>query len=120
MQFGFTLLSGGVRQEPMLIAGDKATLRIDDAKLTLRGRTAKEPVVFDASEPDAPGTKDNPAMSGQGQANYLSIKSFVDNVREGRKPVLDGRAGKQALRIPLLAQKSMDEHRVVSWKELPA
>ena len=77
-------------------------------------------MVINADEPDAPGTADNPAMAGQGQANYLSINSFVENVRAGRKPVLDGRVGKEALRIPLLAQKSIDERRVVTLKDLPA
>ena len=120
MQFGFTLLSGGIRQEPMLIVGDKGTLQIDDTKLTLRKRTGEPPAVFDESEPDAPGTKDNPAMAGQGQANYLSIKSFLENVRTGKKPELDARVGKEALRIPLLAQKSIDERRVVTLKDLPA
>jgi predicted dehydrogenase len=120
MQFGFTLLSGGIRQEPMLIVGDKGTLHIDDTKLTIRRRASKEATVVDAPEPDAPGTKDNPAMAGQGQANYLSIRSFLDNVRNNRKPQLDGRAGRDAIRIPLMIQKSIDERRVVFAKELPA
>ncbi len=120
MQFGFTLLAGSGRYESMLIVGDKATLQVEETKITLQKRSGGKPVVFDESEPDPPGTKDNPAMAGQGQANYLSMKSFIDNVREGKKPVLDARVGKQALRIPLLAQKSIDEKRIVSWKELPA
>lgn len=120
MQFGFTLIAGAGRVEPMMIAGDKGTLYANDSKLTLRKKTAKRPTVIDATELEAPGTKDNPAMAGQGQANYLSFKAFVDNVRNGSKPVLDGRVGKEALRIPLLAQKSIDERRIVTWKDLPA
>jgi predicted dehydrogenase len=120
MQFGFTLIAGGGRVEPMMIAGDKATLYIDDSKITIRHRTSKQPVVIDATEPEAPGTRDNPAMAGQGQANYLSMKSFLDNIRNETKPALDGRAGKEALRVPLLAQKSIDERRVVTPKDLPA
>jgi hypothetical protein len=41
-------------------------------------------------------------------------------VRNNRKPQLDGRAGKEAIRIPLVIQKSIDERRVVLAKELPA
>lgn len=121
MQFGFTLLAGGGRVEPMMIAGDKATLYADDARITIRRRSPKQkPTILDIAEPEAPGARDNPAMAGQGQANYLSMKSFLDNIRSGKKPELDGRAGKEALRIPLLAQKSIDERRVVAADDLPA
>lgn len=120
MQFGFTLIAGSGRVEPMMIAGEKGTLYVDDGKLTLRKKNAKQPTVIDAAEPDIPGSEGNPAMAGQGQANYLSLKSFVDNVGNGRKPALDGRVGKEALRIPLLAQKSIDERRVVTLRDLPA
>jgi predicted dehydrogenase len=121
MQFGFSLLGGSkIREEPVLIVGDKGTIHVDDTKITVRKTPNGDPVVINADEPDAPGMKDNPAMAGQGQANYLSLKSFIENVRTGSKPELDGRVGKLALRIPLLAQKSIDERRIVSAKELPA
>ncbi len=120
MQFGFTLIAGSGRVEPVMIAGEKGTLYVDGGKLTIRKKSAKQPVVIDATEPEVPGSEGNPAMAGQGQANYLSLKSFVDNVRSGSKPALDGRVGKEALLIPLLAQKSIDERRVVTLKDLPA
>lgn len=127
MQFGFTLLSGGVREDPIMIAGDKGTITTEGEKITLRKVTtangkrssAAKPLVIDAAEPEVSGAKDNPAMTGQGQANYLSIKSFIENVRAGRKPELDGHVGKQALLIPLLAQKSIEERRVVTPRDLP-
>ena len=121
MQFGFTLLAGGGRVEPMMITGDKATLYVDADKITIRPRAPKQKsTVIQVVEPEAPGAKENPAMAGQGQANYLSIQSFLDNIRGGRMPELDGRAGKEALRIPLLAQKSIEERRIVAAAELPA
>ena len=81
--------------------------------MTIRKKTAKQPVVIDVTEPEVPGSEGNPVMAGQD-------KSFVDNVRSGSKPALDGHVGKEALRIPLLAQKSIDERRVVTLKDLPA
>jgi UDP-N-acetylglucosamine 3-dehydrogenase len=120
MQFGFTLLGDKVRQDPMLFVCEKGMVRLEDNKVILRKHNAKEQTVLDAAEVDAADMKDNPAMAGQGRANYLSMKSFVDNVRLGRKPAIDGRVGKEALRIPMLAQKSIDERRVVTLKDLPA
>jgi predicted dehydrogenase len=120
MQFGFTLLSGGVREDPVLIVGDKGTIHMEQDRILLRKRTGKDVQVIPVSEADTPDAGNNPALKGQGQANYLSMKSFVDNVIAGRKPALDGRVGKQALRIPLLAQKSIDERRIVHDSELPA
>jgi predicted dehydrogenase len=120
MQFGFTLLSGGVREDPVLVVGDKGTIHMEQERIVLRKRAGRDAVVIPVSEADTPDAGNNPALKGQGQANYLSMKSFVDNVRLGRKPELDGRVGKQALRIPMLAQKSIDERRAVLDSELPS
>jgi predicted dehydrogenase len=96
LQFGFTLLSGGIRQEPMLIVGDKGTLHIDDTKLTLRKRTAKDATVIDAPEPDGPGTKDNPAMAARARPTTFpsarssttcgTIANRSSTAAPGRKP----------------------------------
>jgi predicted dehydrogenase len=120
MQFGFTLLSGGVREDPVLVVGDKGTIHMEQEKIVLRKRTSRAATTIPVSEADTPDAGNNPALKGQGQANYLSMKSFVDNVLAGRKPELDGRVGKQALRIPMLAQKSIDERRIVQDSDLPA
>jgi predicted dehydrogenase len=120
LQFGFTLLAGatGVRDEPMFIVGSKGSLLAENEKITLRKGGGK-PVTIEAAEAGVTGDS-NPAMAGQGAANYLQIKSFLDNIRTGRKPLCDGQAGKEAIRIPLLAQKAIEERRVVHAKELPA
>jgi predicted dehydrogenase len=120
LQFGFTLLGDKVRQDPMLFVGEKGVLEIEQNKVTLRKLNAKPRLILDASETESDEMRDNPAMTGQGRANYDSLKSFIDNVRLGRKPALDGHAGKEALRIPLMAQKSIDERRIVTLGELPA
>jgi hypothetical protein len=41
-------------------------------------------------------------------------------VRENRKPETGGHVGKEAIKIGLLAQLSIDERRPVDWGDLPA
>jgi hypothetical protein len=50
---------------------------------------------------------------------YRQALAFLESVRTGRKPVCDGQAGRDAMRVSLLAELSLREHRVVGWNDLP-
>lgn len=49
---------------------------------------------------------------------YRQYLAFRDSIRTGKQPVCDGEAGKEAAKIGLLAQKSIEERRIVSWSEM--
>jgi len=68
----------------------------------------------------AAGGSTNPAGVVEIGAEQSQLQAFVDSVRTGRKPLVDGEAGKNAILIPLMAQKAIDEKRIVTRKEFPA
>jgi hypothetical protein len=46
--------------------------------------------------------------------------AFVNSVRTGKQPIASGQVGKEAIKISLLAEKSIRERRIIDWNELPA
>ncbi len=121
MHFGFCLLAAGQRREEMVMAGDNGSLATERTNILLRKNSAKESVVINASMgPEAPPAGANPAGVVEAGAESLQLKSFIDNILNGRKPLVDGEEGKNAILIPIMAQRSIDERRVVARKEFPA
>jgi predicted dehydrogenase len=46
--------------------------------------------------------------------------AFLESVRTGKQPIASGHVGKEAIRIPLMAEKSIRERRIVNYADLPA
>ncbi len=83
-------------------------------KIGVRKPGVRAPQLF---EPAA--TPGSPA-GAQASGEYRELIAFAQAIRTGRQPLCNAQVGKEAMKICLLAQKSIDEHRVVSWNDLPA
>ena len=68
---------------------------------------------------DGARTGQNPAGALENPANLRSVQAFLGNVRNNRKPETGGQVGKDAVKIGLLAQLSIDERRPIAWGDLP-
>lgn len=117
LQFGYSLF-GLDRDEEMEIIGSEGILKTAKGSLILQRRGAPAGTI--PIEDFTRRTGGNPAGAPENPANQRQIQLFVDNVRNNRQPATGGEAGKEAIKIGLLAQKSIDERRIVDWKDLPA
>ena len=120
MNFGFCLLAAGQRLEQILVAGADGHLVAEGSKLRLKKNSAKTIATIDTATGEAAGGGVNPAGVVEKGAELAQLQAFADSIRTGSKPLVDGEAGKNAILIPLMAQKSIDEGRIVTRSEFPA
>ena len=55
--------------------------------------------------------------SGQ-SADLLSLKAFVDNAKNGRKPLNDAESGRISTLVGILGRTAIEERRIVKWEEI--
>ncbi|MGA2145367.1 MAG: Gfo/Idh/MocA family oxidoreductase [Bryobacteraceae bacterium] len=58
--------------------------------------------------------------SAQDPETYQQYLRFEQCVRHGAPPLVSPEAGKTAIKLVLLAEKSLRAHRVMNWNDLPA
>ena len=121
--FNFCLFgqnAGSVARQ-MVLAGTKGVMETGGRDAILiganagRGMQTIEP--GNASPSDATAPVGGP---GQEVPTYREYLAFAHSVRTGEKPLVSGQVGKEAIKISLLAEKSLRERRPVNWNDLPA
>jgi predicted dehydrogenase len=88
-------------------------------KVAVRKNTVRAPELHDAVG-SVLGAKES-SLSGplQSSPEYRQLVAFEEAVRTGKQPLNSVEVGRDAVKISLLAQKSIDERRPVLWNELP-
>jgi hypothetical protein len=61
-----------------------------------------------------------PATVKADRETYYQYQAFAENVRSGKPAAVGPEAGKLAVKIMLLAERSLREHRIMNWNDLPA
>lgn len=64
------------------------------------------------------GEKSDHAFTQKEILNGGVFQDFVDCIRTGRKPLVDGETARQSMLVPLAAEKSIEEKRIVHVSEL--
>ena len=105
----------------MVLAGAKGILETTTERNRLSiWREGAKPEWIDAagSAPNAINARE----SGPDQdiGTYREYLAFANSIRTGEKPMVSGEVGKEAIKISLLAEKSLRERRIVTWNDLPA
>jgi predicted dehydrogenase len=116
VQFGFCLF-GMARDEEMILVGEKGVLRTSHGRIALQREGEPEPRIF-AAFTAARVTEANPAGSTLNPAAAECLAHFADCVQNGSRPLCGGREAAAVMRIALLAQKAIDERRIVNASEL--
>ena len=106
------------RDEEMYLIGTEGVLKTEKGSLILqrKGSFPEKIEIHDAEE----RVGSNPAGSPQNPSNLRSLATFVEAVQKHETPMNTGEVGKEAVKIGLLAQKSIDEGRPQTWNDLPA
>jgi predicted dehydrogenase len=118
LSFDFSLF-GPARQETMILLGAEGSLELQSEKIKFQKRGGK-PQMIEAprSGPKLAGSV--PGVSYNMTGTYNQFAQWVESIRTGKPPLVDGEAGKGAIRIALMAQKSIDEKRIIKSSEFPA
>jgi len=117
LEFGYSLFGLG-RDEEMYLIGTEGVLKTDKGAIVLQRKgAAPEKIEIHDFEQRTGG---NPAGAPENPSNLRSLASFVEALQKQQTPMNTGEVGKEAIKIGLLAQKSIDEGRPVTLKDLPS
>ena len=112
--FDFCLFgqNAGPAARRTVLIGDEGIMQPETGKIAVRKRSGGPPRYFDLKPSEARVTEDPEA--------YHQYVAFAESVRTRKPPFVGPEAGKLAVKIMLLAEKSVREHRVMDWNDLPA
>jgi predicted dehydrogenase len=104
----------------MVLAGTTGIMQPEGRQVSIRRQRGGPAKLYDAHEA-APGViTARDVGPDQDLGTYREYVAFAHSIRTGEKPLVSGQVGKEAIKISLLAEKSLRERRIVSWNDLPA
>ncbi len=102
----------------MVLIGSEGVMYPENGKVVIRKRSGG-PRVVDVENVTVPAAGDA-GGSAQDPETYRQYLLFAESLRANKPPLVGPEAAKNAIKIVLLAEKSLREHRVLSWNDLPA
>jgi predicted dehydrogenase len=122
VDFGFCLFApnAGPEARATFIIGSQVNIQQAGGKATLRNKGTREAAPIEAADTTPANVGSRPAGPDEDNGTYREWLAFINSVRTRKQPFASGQVGKEAIKISLLAEKSVREHRVVAWDDLPA
>jgi predicted dehydrogenase len=122
--FNFCLFgqSAGLVARQMVLAGSKGVMETGGRDAILIGRNGArgQQSIEPAGAAPSPVTAVTDVGQGIELPTYREYLAFAYSIRTGEKPLTSGQIGKEAIKISLLAEKSLRERRPLGWNDLPA
>jgi predicted dehydrogenase len=111
-QFGFSLFApaAGAQGRSLTFLGTGGVIHLEPGKITVRKQGGEPREVTVASVAPAELLQRQIGRDLD-EGTYRLALAFLDSIRTGRKPVCDGNVGREAIRVSLLAEQSLREHR---------
>jgi len=105
----------------MVLAGTQGIMQTtaERNKVSIRKQGAKEQLI-DAGGAAPGAITARESGPDQDTGTYREYLAFANSIRTGEKPLVSGEVGKDAIKISLLAEKSLRERRIMTWNDLPA
>lgn len=105
---------------PMVLAGTKGIMAPEGKQVSIRKQTGGPAKMIDTKDAAPDIITARQVGPDQDAGTYREYVAFANSIRTGAKPLVNGQVGKEAIKISLLAEKSLRERRIVSWNDLPA
>jgi predicted dehydrogenase len=114
LSFDFCLFgaNAGPQSRRMVLIGSEGIMYQESGKIAIRKRSGNTVRYVDLSDPQANVDRD--------RETYYQYQEFARDLVTGKPAAVDGEAGKVAVKIMLLAEHSLREHRIVKWSDLVA
>jgi predicted dehydrogenase len=112
--------AAGPQSRRMVMIGSEGVIFPENGKVAIRKNGSKEVKYVDVVDKTPKAVTAHVVGSAQDGETYQQYQLFAKTVREGQAPLVAPQAAKETAKIILLAEKSLREHRVLSWDDLPA
>jgi predicted dehydrogenase len=122
MSFDFCLFgqNAGPGSRRMVIIGSEGVISPEEGKIAVRKRSGGKPRLIEVVDSTPKAATADQQGSAQDSETYQQFVRFERSVRTGAAPAVSAEEGKVAVKIMLLAEKSLRAHRVMNWTDLPA
>lgn len=112
LSFDFCLFArnAGPDGRRMTLIGSEGVMYPEAGRIVIR--KPKGVRYVELSKPEANGAPD--------PETYDQYREFASDIRNGKPAAVGPEAGKRAIKIMLLAERSLREHRIMTWDDLPA
>ena len=111
LSFDFCLFArnAGPEGRRMMLIGSEGVMYPEDGKIAIRKRQGVRYVELKEE-----------AKIAADRETYDQYRAFASDIRKGKPAAVGPEAGKLAIKIMLLAERSVREHRIMNWNDLPA
>ena len=104
----------------MVIIGSEGVMTPENGKVAIRSHTRGPVRLVDVVDQTPKAVTANAIGSAQDNETYKQYLAFANSLRTGQAPPVSPDDGKTAIKIVLLAEKSLRTNRVMNWTDLPA
>lgn len=111
--------NAGPESRRMVLIGSEGVMYPENGKVAIRvnGKGVRYVEVADNTPKSV---TQNAVGSAQDSETYKQYQLFAESLRHGKAPLVGPESAKTTVKIVLLAEKSLREHRVMNWNDLPA
>ncbi len=104
----------------MVLTGTSGIMQPEERQISIRRQSGGQARMIDPKDAAPDVIKERNVGPDQDTGTWREYIAFANSIRTGAKPLTSGQVGKEAIKISLLAEKSLREGRIVSWNDLPA
>ncbi len=112
--------NAGPTSRRLVLIGSKGVMYVENGKVAIRSREGNSVRYVDVVDDVPESVVGKPVGSAQDPETYKQYQLFAQSLREGKAPLVGPESAKATVKIILLAEKSLREHRVMTWDDLPA
>ena len=104
----------------MVLTGTSGIMQPEGKQVSIRRQTGGPAKLVETRDAVPSVVTARDVGPDQDLGTLREYQAFANSIRTGEKPLVNGQVGKEAIKIALLAEKSLRERRIVSWNDLPA
>ncbi len=118
--FELCLFGAGGESRRMVLIGSEGMMYPENGKVAIRKRGDQDVRYIDVVSPVPKSVTANAVGSAMDPETYQQYLLFAQSLRSGKAPMVGPESAKTTIKIVLLAEKSLREHRIMNWNDLPS
>jgi predicted dehydrogenase len=112
--------NAGPEGRRMVLIGSEGVMYPEGNRVAIRKRGSNNIRYVDTVDNTPREVTANPVGSAYDPETYRQYRLFAQSLREGKAPLVGPESAKTTIKIVLLAEKALREHRIMNWNDLPA
>jgi len=112
--------NAGPTSRRMVLIGSQGVMTPENGRVAIRSRSGHEVRYVEAADNTPQAATAHAIGSAQDPETYQQYLAFERSLRSGHPPAVTPEDGKTAIKMVLLAEKSLRTHRIMNWSDLPA